>query len=141
MQRPAALVEQRGIGHVVGEGVLERVLEVGEEAALVEELRCLEMREAPPELIVGELGDVLEQREGHIATDHRRRLEQALVVRRQAIDPRRQDRLHRGRNLDARERGREAIDPTLAYQGAGLDQSPHADPRRGCPEGTRPASR
>ena len=100
MQRPAPLVEQRGIGHVVGEGVLEGVREIGEQAALVEELRRLELREAPPELIVGEPGNLLEQRERHLAADDRRRLEQALVLRREAIDPRRQDRLHRGGHLD-----------------------------------------
>ena len=32
MQRPAALVEQGRVRHVVGEGMLEGVLEVGEES-------------------------------------------------------------------------------------------------------------
>jgi hypothetical protein len=60
VERPAPLEEQRGVGHVVGEGMLEGVREIGEQAALVEELRRLEMLESPPEGIGGEPGDLLE---------------------------------------------------------------------------------
>ena len=46
MQRPPPLLEQAAVGHLVGQGVLEGVLALGEEARLVEELGRLEVREA-----------------------------------------------------------------------------------------------
>ena len=42
MQRPAALPEETAVGDLVRERVLERVLPLGEEARLVEELGRLE---------------------------------------------------------------------------------------------------
>ena len=52
VERPPALVEQAAVGHLVGERVLERVLEVGEEARLVEELGGLEMGEPSAQLLL-----------------------------------------------------------------------------------------
>src|SRR5215208_6988658 len=42
VQRAPPLLEQTAVGYFVGEGMLERVLEVGEEAGLVEQLRTLQ---------------------------------------------------------------------------------------------------
>src|SRR5262249_12909464 len=42
MERSALLVEERAVGDLVSEGMLEGVLEIGEEARLVEELRRLQ---------------------------------------------------------------------------------------------------
>ena len=41
VERAPALLEHAVVGHLVGEGVLERVLEVGKEPRLVQELRGL----------------------------------------------------------------------------------------------------
>src|SRR4030095_10877549 len=71
-------------------------------------------------------GHLLEQRERHLAADDRRHLEQPLVLRRDAIDPCRQDGPPRGGHLDAWGRGRESIDAALAYQSAGLDEGSDA---------------
>ena len=116
------------VGDLVGERVLEGVLEVGEEARLVEELRGLEAREALAELLLRPLGDRLEQRERHVLADHGGRLEQPLRPRAAAgrcgrpgsPGPWRapgcaSERLASG--------GRRPRSPTRAF---GLDQGPHA---------------
>ena len=58
---PGAL-QQRLIGHLLGEGVLEGVDVLGEELQLVEELGGLQVGEAPAERLFGLLGDGLEER-------------------------------------------------------------------------------
>ena len=45
MERAPPLQQETAVGHLVGEGVLEGVRELGEEARLVEELGRLEVRE------------------------------------------------------------------------------------------------
>ena len=62
----------------MGEGVLERVLELGTEARLVQELGGLEMSEPPAQVLVRHVGDRLEQRQRHLLPDDRRGLEQRL---------------------------------------------------------------
>jgi hypothetical protein len=44
VQPPPSLLEETAIGHLVGEGVFEGILPLGEEACLVEELGPLELR-------------------------------------------------------------------------------------------------
>ena len=64
VQRPPPLLQQAAVGHLVGEGVLEGVFELGEEARLVEELGGLQVGEAQAERLLGQLGDGLQQRRG-----------------------------------------------------------------------------
>ena len=45
VQHPPPLLEETAVGHLVGEGVLEGVLPLGEQARLVEELGPLELRQ------------------------------------------------------------------------------------------------
>ena len=104
MERAPPLLQQAAVGHLVGEGVLEGVLELGEEARLVEELGRLEVREAAVQRRLGQLGNGLQQRQGHLRADDGGGLEQALLLRRQPVDARRQHRLHRGRHLQWSER-------------------------------------
>ena len=52
MQRPPPLLEQAAVGDLVGERVLERVLEVRKEPDLVEELRGLEMSQLGAYLVL-----------------------------------------------------------------------------------------
>jgi hypothetical protein len=75
MQGPPALAEQTTVRHLVGQRVLEGVLELGERLRLVEELRRLQVHQPTPQRFFIELGDAREQGEGHILADHRRRLE------------------------------------------------------------------
>ena len=87
------VLEQAAVRHLVGQGVLEGVLEVGKEASLVEKLAGLEGRETVPQDVLGNLRDRLEDRKGHILADDRGRLEEALRFGREPVDPRGQDRL------------------------------------------------
>ena len=100
VERTSPLLEEAPVGDLVGEGMLERVLEVGKEPRLIEELSGLEPVESPVELVVGELSDRLEKPERDVFPDHRRGLQQAFVFGRDPIDAGRQDRLDRRRHLD-----------------------------------------
>ena len=89
---------EAAVGDLVGQRVLERVLELGEQARLVEELGGLEASRDPARSASsGSVGDRLQQRVGHILADDRGRLEQPLVLGGQAVDARREDRLDRRR--------------------------------------------
>ena len=140
VQGAPPLLEQALVGHLVGERVLERVLEVGEEARLVEELGGLEVREpargARPPARRRWPGAAAN---GHVLADDRGGLEQALVLGRQAVDARGQDRLHRGRDLDRSTGLRQPVGAALADQRPGLDQRPHAllEEERDCPRSAR----
>ena len=101
VERPPTVLEQAPVGDLVGERVLERVLEIREEARLVEELGRLEMRRAPAKLVLGLVRDSLEERERHVLPDDGGGLEEALVVGRESIDARGEDRLRRRRDLPA----------------------------------------
>ena len=63
VEGPPALAEEAAVGHLVRQRVLERVLEVGKEARLVEELRGLQPGEPSAQLLLGLVGDGLQQRE------------------------------------------------------------------------------
>src|SRR5262245_28048914 len=106
--------------------MLERVLQVGDQARLVEELSGPQVREALAQPVLAEFGDRLEQEKWHILTDYRSALEQALLVRREPVDACRQDRLHRRRHLRALERSDQLISPALPSQAPRLHQGPHA---------------
>ena len=115
VERAPALLEQAAVGHLVGERVLEGVLEVGEEARLVEELGGLEVGEAVGAARPsGSSAIACEQGDGHVLADDRGGLEEALVLRRQPVDARRQDRLHRRRDLDGVRRLRQPVGAALA---------------------------
>ena len=69
VQGALPLVEQPLVGHLVGERVLERVLEIREESDLIEELRRLEARELRAHLGLRRVGDGQEQGHGHVLAD------------------------------------------------------------------------
>jgi hypothetical protein len=106
--------------------VLERVLEVGEEPRLVEELRSLEMCQGPVQLVVAAVGDGAQEWERQVLADRGCRLQERPLRRRQPVDPRRQDRLDRGRNRDGGHRPGEPVCPALAGEDAGLHQRAEA---------------
>ena len=64
MQHPPPLVQETSVGHLVGEGMLEGILPLGEQARLVEELGRLEVRETTMQRVLGQLGDGLEEGKG-----------------------------------------------------------------------------
>ena len=106
--------------------MLERVLEVRKEPGLVEELRGLELSQLGAYLGLRRVGDGQEQRHGHVLTDHRGRLEQALGLPGQAVDTRGQDGLHGGGDRQTFDRSGEPVGAALAGQGARLHQGPHS---------------
>src|SRR2546422_1993962 len=121
-----AILEEAAVGNLVGQRVLEGVLQLGEEPRLVEELRCLQPGEPLAKALLRLLGDRLQQRERHVLADDRCRLEQALVSGSESVDARGKDGLRRAGELPVLERPREPIGPTFSAKGACLHQRPHA---------------
>ena len=74
VQRLSALRQEAPVGDVVGQGVLEHVLELGKQARLVHELRSLQAPETPPEGFLVQSGHREEQRECHVGPDDGHRL-------------------------------------------------------------------
>jgi hypothetical protein len=88
---PSPVLEQTPVGHVVGQGVLEGVLEVRKEPRLIEELGGLKSGETAAERLLRFLDDGVEEREGHVLAEDGRRLQEALVLRRETVDARGHD--------------------------------------------------
>jgi hypothetical protein len=122
MQRAPPLLEQRLVGHLLGEGVLEGVLDVGEQARLIEELRRLEVSQTTIQRLVGQVRNGLEQRQRHLGTHHRRRLQETLLLGWQSVDTRCQDRLYGGWDLDGRQGLGQVIGPWLPDEPSRLHQ-------------------
>ena len=106
--------------------VAELILHARKQAEFVEQVAGLENGEVATGLVLGQVGDGLEQRERHILADDGRGLQQALGLRRQAIDARGQDRVDRRRELDALERLHQPIRAVLSGQDVRFDQGPDA---------------
>jgi hypothetical protein len=58
------LVREIPVGDLLGEGMLESVLDLGKEAGLIEELSGLQVSEAVPDLLLRLLGDGLQEAQG-----------------------------------------------------------------------------
>jgi hypothetical protein len=86
MEYAPTVVEHAPVGHLVSEGVLERVLEIREDARLVEELGGLEVGEPTAKAFLGHVGDGLQECEGHILPDDGGSLKQRLVLGWQSVD-------------------------------------------------------
>ena len=69
---------QTAVRHFVGQRVLKGVGVLREEVGRVEELGGLEVPEAVVHGRLGQFGDSLQQRQGHLRANDRRRLQQAL---------------------------------------------------------------
>ena len=105
----APVLEHGPVRHVVSQRVLERVLGIGREARLVEELCRIQARESALHVLFSGVRHGVQQREGHVLADDRRRLEQQLVLSREPLDPGRQDHLHGRRDLDRLDRPGQTI--------------------------------
>jgi len=123
MQGAASLVEKALIGDLVREGVLEGVLDLGEQARLVDELGPLK---PGPKLILCQIGDGMEQRRRHILANDGGDLQQALVFWSEAIDARGQHGVHGGRNLDRLDRLNKPIASPFSQQRLRLHEGPDA---------------
>jgi hypothetical protein len=106
--------------------MLEGIFTLREKAGLVQELGRLEVRQAPVEGLLRQLGNGLHQGQGNLQADDGRRLQQPLLFRRQTVDPCRQDCLHRRRHLNAWHGLGQVIGARRADQYPGLHQGAHA---------------
>ena len=113
MQRAPPLLEQRLVGHLLGEGVLEGVFDLGEQARFIEELGGLQMGEAQAERLLRHLGHGLEERQGHLRADDGSGLQELFLLRWQPVDARCEHRLHCGWHLHGRKGLCQAIGPAL----------------------------
>src|SRR5215470_10551496 len=106
--------------------MLEGVFNFREQLSLIQELGPLEPSETFMQGDVRVISGRLEQRKGHVLADYGRSLEQALILRQKAIDPRGEDRLRRRGNLQALRRSRQSMPAPLAGEHFRLNQRSHA---------------
>ena len=81
----ALLAQEAAVGHVVGERVLEGVLDLGVEPRLVQQLGRLQPRKALAQGALLGARDGAQQWQRHLVADDGRGLQQSLVVGREAI--------------------------------------------------------
>jgi hypothetical protein len=60
VQSPPPLPQEAPVGHLVRQGMREGVFGLGEQARLIQQLRCLEMCQAAVQRLVGQVGNGLE---------------------------------------------------------------------------------
>ena len=99
----ATLLQKRLIRDLLGQRVLEGVLEVGRRAGLVQEFGRLERRETATQVVDRAVDDGLENGEGHVPPNHRGGLEEILLILGEPVDPGGENRLDRDRDLDRRD--------------------------------------
>src|SRR5215813_4810440 len=124
VQSTPPVLQDAPVGHLVRERMLEGVFEVREDARLVQELGGLEMAQRPTQVVLGRVGNGLQEREGHILANDRGGLEQTLVLGRQAIDAGGEDGLRRRRDLPRLRGLGDPVRPTLPDEDLGLDKRP-----------------
>jgi len=113
VEHTPTIEKEARVGDLMSQRVLERVLALGEEPSLVQELRGLQKGKPLAEFLLGLLGDGLQQREWHVLADHGRCLEQALVPRVEPVDTGGEDCLRCGRELKALNRSSELVGSTF----------------------------
>jgi hypothetical protein len=70
----------------MGQRVLERVCQLGEEAHLVKKFGGLQVHKAAPKRFLGQIGDGLQRRKRDIGADDRSGLQEALLLGGQVVD-------------------------------------------------------
>ena len=125
VELPSSRLEQTRVGDLVRQRVLEGVLDVGEEASLIEELDAPQVCEPSSERVLFQAGRGLKEDEGDVLADHGRGLQEAFLLRRQSVDPGGEHGLNRRRDLDVLERLREPMRAAPAGEHVCLDERPH----------------
>src|SRR5712675_1315420 len=124
MDQFAPLDQHRAVRDLLRERVLEGVLDLSYRRLLVDELRKLQRGEWRRELIVGLARHRAYQAEPELLANHRDRLQEVLLGRRQPIDARGQHRLH-GRGYLDRIEGPHDSRRSVPYQRTIFDQPLH----------------
>ena len=86
VQPPPPLQQQAAVSHLVRQGMLEGIDLFGEQAGLIQELRCLEVRQAAVQRRLGQVRNGLEQRQGCPVPTDSSRLQEPLLLRRQPVN-------------------------------------------------------
>src|SRR5262249_38618017 len=124
MEEPPLLVEKSAVDHVVSECMLEGVLDLRQEAGLVDELRGLETPERRVQLVRAGFGNSLQQDEGNVLADDRGRLEKSLILGGKPVDSSSEDGLNRAWHLDLCRCLTQAVATALADDHVSLRQGP-----------------
>jgi hypothetical protein len=82
MEGMPTLLQQTGTGHFLCQGVFEGVFGLCKEVALVEEFRALEVSQAEVAVVLGQIGDGLQEGKAHLLADDRSALKPVLLLRR-----------------------------------------------------------
>jgi hypothetical protein len=122
--RPA-VAELRFVGYLLGQRVLEGVLDLRIQLCLVEELALLQNRGGSVQLRLRELGAAAQERQRNPLADHRGHLQHVLLALLETIDACSENRLHRQRNSQAFDRPCQLIGATPPCKRTGLDQALH----------------
>ena len=109
VEGPPSVLEDTRVADLVAQGMLERVLRLGDESRLVQELASLKPHEAVAERFLRQLRHRPEYSERHILADDGCRLQEGLVLGRKPVDAHREHRLDGGGNLDLPGGPRDAI--------------------------------
>ena len=126
MQRPPPLLEEAAVGHLMRQGMLEGILQLREEARLVQELCSLELSEVAVQVGVWQVGNGSQKGIRYLCANDRSGLQQALGLGREPVDAGREHGLHARWHLDTLQRLRQAIGACLTHQYASLYQRAHA---------------
>src|SRR5215472_8227876 len=84
----AAFVQNPAVGDILGQGVLEGVLQVGKKLRRVEKLGSLQIVEQRAKPVFCQTRNCLQQGDWDVVPNHRRRLQQAFFGSRQSVDTR-----------------------------------------------------
>ncbi|MNT02603.1 hypothetical protein D3C72_1371070 [compost metagenome] len=125
MQRTTPLAQQRAVGHLLGQRVLEGVLHLRKRWLLVDEFPGLQPRQQALRCVFGLLDDAREQAPGKCLADYRQGLQQRFLGRLQAVDAGGEHPLHGGRDVQHGRDLLETVMPALAAQHLPLDQRLH----------------
>src|ERR1700731_218871 len=124
MQQLAALDQQRVVGDLLRQRVLEDVFDLGRGRLFVDELAGLQGRQSRLQFPVHRRSDLPDQRQRRLPAHYGEGLDQLLVLTRQPVDTRGQYPLHGRRQPQLRERARN-LDGAVAYEGALVEQRLH----------------
>src|SRR4030095_3772144 len=104
VEHAAPIAEERGIGGLLGERVLENVLHAGPRSLFVEEFARLERREPAAQLLVGLARDLPRELDAGPSSYDRQRLQQRLGREVEPVDACGKHLLYASRQADAGER-------------------------------------
>ena len=122
MQLLAALLEDRVVGDLLRERVLEDILDIRDRRLLVDEFAKLEIGEEAFELLFRMSGDAPCETEDELPAEDGKSLQERLLVVAQPVDTRGEDGLHGRRNAQRRERLDQLDRPLRSLQGAFVEQ-------------------